>query len=175
MYGTTFAGGLYRFTVAIAQPDFNSHLLLGPQGSLYGSNGIGGANNIGFIFKLSRSGFSIVASFPSDANRQAGTFPQGVVMDSAGNFFGTMSADGADLEGTVFEVRQQCGQAGGVPSGERPCMGKDVRAFMRSFSTGLLELAGFRRSRCGCRGPRARPGFFREACPRRDGRSSLAA
>jgi uncharacterized repeat protein (TIGR03803 family) len=95
---------LYRFTVAIAQPDFNSHLLLGPQGSLYGSNGIGGANNIGFIFELSPKGFSIVASFPSDANRQAGIFPQGVVMDSSGNFYGTMQADGADLEGTVFKV-----------------------------------------------------------------------
>jgi uncharacterized repeat protein (TIGR03803 family) len=95
---------LYRFTTAITQPDFNSHLLLGPQGSLYGSNGIGGANNIGFIFKVSSSGFSIVASFPSDVNREWGIMPQGVVMDSSGNFYGTMLEDGTDLQGTVFQV-----------------------------------------------------------------------
>jgi uncharacterized repeat protein (TIGR03803 family) len=95
---------LYRFTVAISQPDFNNHLLLSPQGNLYGSNGIGGANNTGFIFEVSPSGFSIVASFPSDVNREWGIFPQGVVMDSSGNFYGTMQADGADLEGTVFKV-----------------------------------------------------------------------
>ncbi len=95
---------LYRFTTAITQPDFNSHLLLGPEDSLYGSNGIGGANNIGFIFKVSSSGFSTVASFPSDVNREWGIMPQGVVMDSSGNFYGTMLEDGTDLQGTVFQV-----------------------------------------------------------------------
>jgi uncharacterized repeat protein (TIGR03803 family) len=96
---------IYRFTAAIGQPDFDSHLLLDSEGNLYGSNGIDGANNTGFIFKVTPSReFSIVASFPSDVNREWGIFPQGVVMDSSGKFYGTMLNDGADLEGTVFKV-----------------------------------------------------------------------
>lgn len=96
---------LYRFTVAISQPDFDNLLLRDSEGNLYGSNGIGGANNTGFIFKVTPGAeFSIVDSFPSDVNIDYGIFPQGVVMDPSGNFYGTMLFDGAAGYGTVFKV-----------------------------------------------------------------------
>jgi uncharacterized repeat protein (TIGR03803 family) len=96
---------LYRFTDAISSPYFDNLLHRDSAGNLYGSNEFGGANNTGFIFKVTPSGeFSIVASFPSDVNKSFGTFPQGIVMDSSGNFYGTMSDDGTDLWGTMFKV-----------------------------------------------------------------------
>ena len=97
---------IYRFTNAIKQPDFQSHLVIDSEGNLYGSNGIGGNNtNIGFIFEVTPNGdFSIIASYPNDVNPKWGIFPQGIVRDSAGNFYGTMQEGGADGVGTLFQV-----------------------------------------------------------------------
>jgi uncharacterized repeat protein (TIGR03803 family) len=96
---------IYRFTAAITEPNFDSHLVLDSAGNLYGANGIGGANNTGFIFKVSPAGdFSAIVDFPSDIDTSYGIFPQGIVRDSAGNFYGTMLADGVSQAGTLFKV-----------------------------------------------------------------------
>jgi uncharacterized repeat protein (TIGR03803 family) len=96
---------IYRFTNAIKFPYFQSHLVIDSNGNLYGSNGYGGKEGRGFIFRVTTNReFSIIASYPSNTNRKWGTVPQGIVRDSAGNFYGTMQQGGADGVGTVFKV-----------------------------------------------------------------------
>jgi hypothetical protein len=102
---------LYRFTDAITQPDFDSHLLQDGSGNLYGANGIGRANFSGFVFKVTLSGeFNILASVPCTAQSQYGYQPQGITMDSAGNFYGSMFIGGIKNTncpygcGTVFKT-----------------------------------------------------------------------
>ena len=105
---------LYRFTKAIAQPSFATHLLSDSEGNLYGVNQTGGANFSGFLFKLDPSGkFTIFYSFPSTSQVQDGSHPMGVARDSAGNFYGSMLEDGqpecgppnsGEGCGTVFKI-----------------------------------------------------------------------
>ena len=107
---------LYAFTPDIKQPDFQGRTFFDAQGNFYGVNGIGGSHNSGFIFKLGTDGtFSYVFDFPSTADVPDGSFVRGVVMDSAGNFYGSMLLHGDVLGncetagqqqgcGTVFEV-----------------------------------------------------------------------
>jgi uncharacterized repeat protein (TIGR03803 family) len=103
---------LFTFTPEIMpEPLFARHLLLA-NGSLYGVNQIGGANFSGFIFRLDSQGtFTTVFSFPSTIQEQDGNNPQGVTMDSSGNFYGSMLTDGFQGNdcgvqgcGTVFKV-----------------------------------------------------------------------
>ena len=103
---------LFTFTPEIMpEPLFARHLLWA-KGALYGVNQIGGANFSGFIFELDSHGkFSTLFSFPSTTQEQDGNNPQGVTMDSAGKFYGTMLTDGFQGNscgfqgcGTVFKV-----------------------------------------------------------------------
>jgi len=104
---------LFTFTEAVTpEPLYANHLLRDSQGNLYGVNQIGGANFSGFIFKLTPGGeFTTIFSFPSTAQEQDGSNPQGVTMDSAGNFYGSMLIRGFQNNdcgfqgcGTVFKV-----------------------------------------------------------------------
>jgi uncharacterized repeat protein (TIGR03803 family) len=89
------------------QPDFASRLLLDSKGNLYGVNQIGGAHFSGFIFKVDPKGkFTILFSFPSTSEEQDGSNPQGVTMDSAGNFYGSMLIRGSQDNNCGF---QGCG------------------------------------------------------------------
>jgi uncharacterized repeat protein (TIGR03803 family) len=103
---------VFTFPPETVQPDFAGRLLRDSKGNLYGVNQIGGAHFSGFIFKVDTKGkFTILFSFPSTVEEQDGSNPQGVTMDSAGNFYGSMlirgSQDnncGAQGCGTVFKV-----------------------------------------------------------------------
>ncbi len=121
LYGTTYQGGtaksgvvyridtngqetvIYTFT---GQPDGAkpyAGLILDGSGNMYGTTTEGGAANRGTVFKIDPSGTeTIIHSFKGGAD---GAAPYGgVVMDSAGNLFGTTSEGGTSNAGTVFKI-----------------------------------------------------------------------
>jgi uncharacterized repeat protein (TIGR03803 family) len=123
LYGTTTYGGkdkqgtvfmisatgtesiLYFFTggkIDGAQPQ--AGLVIDSAGSLYGTTVVGGANGEGMVFKISTGGTESVLHFfagaPTDGNEPVA----GLIMDSAGNLYGTTAVGGANDEGTVFKI-----------------------------------------------------------------------
>jgi uncharacterized repeat protein (TIGR03803 family) len=76
-------------------------LLLGGDGSLYGTTTADGAHGYGSIFRLSPDGtLNAIASFDKD-NGDAGT---GLLLGKDGNFYGTASFGGSDDRGTIFRL-----------------------------------------------------------------------
>lgn len=78
-------------------------LTVDASGNLYGTTFNGGANDDGTVFEVSaaRHTLTTLASF----NGTNGMHPRGgLVVDAAGNLFGTANGGGASNDGTVFEV-----------------------------------------------------------------------
>jgi uncharacterized repeat protein (TIGR03803 family) len=78
-------------------------MVIDSQGDLFGTTQNGGANNDGTVFEITAGSGTIttIASFSSST----GTNPWGQLMiDSAGNLYGTTNHGGANSDGTVFEV-----------------------------------------------------------------------
>lgn len=74
-------------------------------GNLYGTTSKGGgSNNAGVVFKVNKKGILTVlysfAGFPSDGDYPAA----GLVMDKAGNLYGTTVEGGSSGNGTVFKL-----------------------------------------------------------------------
>jgi len=71
-------------------------------GNLYGTTEMGGASGYGTIYKIDASGTeTVLYSFPGQPGGQQ---PQaGVILDSAGNLYGTTVAGGTYNYGSVFE------------------------------------------------------------------------
>lgn len=81
-------------------------LIADKSGNLYGTTYSGGAHGLGTVFKINKSGSeSVLYSFcgvvgcPDGANPYAG-----LIMDTAGNLYGTTLGGGANNNGTVFEL-----------------------------------------------------------------------
>jgi uncharacterized repeat protein (TIGR03803 family) len=137
LYGTTHAGGLgsgtvfelspngsggwtetvlYNFCPAMncadgANPTY-SYVTFDSAGNLYGTAYAGGANGYGVVFELSpgQSGWTeqVLYSF---ANSPDGANPvNGLVMDAAGNLYGTTYNGGAGGNGAVFELSPSAGR-----------------------------------------------------------------
>jgi uncharacterized repeat protein (TIGR03803 family) len=122
-YGTTTEGGTFNrgtifkvntkgkevvlrnFTGGPKGGQPGAGLVLDSAGNFYGSTSAGGTSNSGTVFKLDTTGQEIVLySFCSVALCVDGAFPlAGVVVDSAGNLYGTTN-EGGTYEGTVFKV-----------------------------------------------------------------------
>jgi uncharacterized repeat protein (TIGR03803 family) len=121
LYGTTAGGGANNdgtvFEISSSSGNistiasFNgsngsdplSTLFMDSGGNLYGTTNSGGANNEGTIFKIAHgtSTITVLASMTS----ASGTYPlEGVVMDSAGNLYGTGWGGGAYNDGTVWKL-----------------------------------------------------------------------
>ncbi len=89
-----------------------SYVMLDSVGNLYGTTEAGGANGVGTVFELSPSGTSwnetVLYSFCSvgDYNCTDGTSPlSGLIMDQAGNLYGTTTYLGASgWGGNPFEL-----------------------------------------------------------------------
>jgi uncharacterized repeat protein (TIGR03803 family) len=110
---------LYHFTGAGgdgASPGYGD-LAFDAEGNIYGTTFNGGGdggncspyNNCGVVFKLTRLGGSwtesVLWSFSQSGN--GGCVPEsGVVLDSAGNLYGTTFFCGADGEGVVYQLTQ---------------------------------------------------------------------
>jgi uncharacterized repeat protein (TIGR03803 family) len=75
-------------------------------GNLYGTTSFGGANGDGAVYKLSRSGSgwteSVIYSFQGANDGQAPV--GGVILDQAGNLYGTTFLGGLNGGGTVYKL-----------------------------------------------------------------------
>jgi uncharacterized repeat protein (TIGR03803 family) len=121
LYGTTPQGGAnFEGTVfevaagsstvtplaSFTSGNFNqgsSGVVIDAHGNLYGTTYEGGTNSQGSVFEVVHNSGAIttLASFGSST----GTYPSsGLVMDSAGNLFGTTSRGGVNSSGTIFEL-----------------------------------------------------------------------
>jgi uncharacterized repeat protein (TIGR03803 family) len=124
LYGTTEGGGafgvfgtvfkldatgnltvLHSFGGAPTDGEFPlAGLIRDKAGNLYGTTEVGGAFNNGTVFKVDSTGKETVlhsfAGSPSD-----GGFPQGgLILDKAGNLYGTTGKGGASNLGTIFKL-----------------------------------------------------------------------
>jgi len=90
-----------------------SRLVVDSAGNLYGTTVVGGIikacpvqRGCGVVFKLAphKNGQWAYTVLHKFTNGQDGALAHGVVMDAAGNLYGTTIAGGADGLGTVFEV-----------------------------------------------------------------------
>ena len=82
-------------------------LIFDPSGNVYGATTLGGTGSGGTVFKLTPSNgswtYSLVYSFTGPPHASCG--PQGsLVMDGAGNLYGTTFCDGAHGLGSVFKL-----------------------------------------------------------------------
>jgi uncharacterized repeat protein (TIGR03803 family) len=121
VYGTTISGGtfqsgivfkvtpggketvVYSFTGGNDGGIPQAGLVVDSEGNLYGTTGAGGAGFSGTVFKLDPSGVETVLYAFTGATD--GGYPAaGVILDSAGNLYGTTQFGGAYGFGTVFEV-----------------------------------------------------------------------
>jgi uncharacterized repeat protein (TIGR03803 family) len=127
LYGTSWIGGAYDRGAAYqltpsgagwtdtvlhsfqdAGPDgglLYAGLIFDGSGNLFGVTTNGGTGGAGTIFELTPSGsdwnFTVLYSFPGGSN--CGSYND-LVMDSAGNLYGTTLCTGASREGAVFKL-----------------------------------------------------------------------
>ena len=94
---------LHSFNGKQGENPFGSGLVRDSAGNLYGTAENGGAANAGVVFKLSKTGKeTVLYTFKGGAD---GSNPNGgVILDSAGNLYGTAYQGGAANQGVVFEV-----------------------------------------------------------------------
>jgi len=121
LYGTTWAGGtdsnfgivykvntngketvLHAFNGNDGGTPYDS-LVVDITGNLYGTAAMGGDSGAGVVFRLTPRGTeTVLHSFADDPD---GALPLGgLVMDAAGNLFGTTAFGGSREEGTVFRI-----------------------------------------------------------------------
>ena len=136
LYGTTNSGGLGSGTVFELSPNgsggwtetvlYNfcsesncadganptyAYVTFDKQGNLYGTAYAGGANGYGVVYKLTpgQSGWTETVLY-SFANSPDGANPvNGLLMDTAGNLYGTTYAGGSGGNGSVFELKSSGG------------------------------------------------------------------
>jgi uncharacterized repeat protein (TIGR03803 family) len=94
--------------------DSLASLVFDSKGNLYGTTLSGGANGGGTVFEvptpLGQGGEKVLYSFCQLANCADGGAPHAsLVLDSAGNLYGTASEGGVNQGGVVFELSQQNG------------------------------------------------------------------
>lgn len=127
LYGTTTSGGahgqgtvfrisasgvekvIYSFCAQQSCTDGASPfdgLIADKSGNAYGTTYSGGAHGLGTVFKISASGVeSVLYSFCAASTCADGANPYaGLIMDAAGNLYGTTLGGGANNNGTVFEL-----------------------------------------------------------------------
>ena len=96
------ASVLHVFTAAEGNPGFST-FVEDSNGILYGTTSTGGTNGLGTVFKFNTltNQFNTIASFSSATG---GNPEAGMVMDGAGNLYGTTTTGGGGFSGTIFEV-----------------------------------------------------------------------
>ena len=102
-------------------------LTLGADGYFYGTSQEGGANDLGTIFKVSTTGqLTVLHSFAGGTTD--GSYPvSGVIIDAAGNLFGTTSYGGTFSGGLVYKLAPNGTETvlhsfGGTGDGQYPAL-----------------------------------------------------
>jgi uncharacterized repeat protein (TIGR03803 family) len=121
LYGTTVTGGkagmvyeieagggvkmLYNFQPPPDGTAPQSGLTLDAAGSLYGTTGAGGAANAGVVYKLNSAGNeTVLYTFTGSLDSAGGGLEGNVVLDKAGNLYGTTAAGGTAGQGTIYKL-----------------------------------------------------------------------
>src|SRR5580658_681412 len=92
---------LHRFTGADGSYPVGS-VIADPAGSLFGTTYYGGANGVGTVFKLDKTGLTVLHSLAWTAN--GGNPSSNLVRDAAGNLYGTTPMGGGAHNGVVFKL-----------------------------------------------------------------------
>ena len=98
---------LYSFTGGTDGGNPEAGLVRDTAGNLYGTTSSGGASNQGTVFKLDTTGKeTVLHSFTggADGGFLVGFPMGGVILDAAGNLYGTTPSGGASNQGTVFKL-----------------------------------------------------------------------
>jgi uncharacterized repeat protein (TIGR03803 family) len=166
LYGTTLNGGaynyygtvfkmsksgsesvLYSFTGGADGADPWTGLVRDAAGNLFGTTN-GGGTNYGVVFKVDTSGAETVLHTFTGGTTD-GCDPYGpLVLDKAGNLYGTTSGCGASGLGTVFKVSKAGAEtvlhnfAGGSSDGELPEINTGVLMDAKGNLFGFTELGG---------------------------------
>jgi uncharacterized repeat protein (TIGR03803 family) len=119
---------------------------LGPSGEIYGGTTDGGSANAGVLFELSPSGgswsYSVLYQFQGSLDGG----PLGpLVLDSAGNLYGTTTAQGIYRMGSVFELAHSNGgwsyttlhDFTGIDDGRQPWAGPALDSHGNLYGTAL--------------------------------------
>jgi uncharacterized repeat protein (TIGR03803 family) len=120
LYGTTFGitnkGTVYElsadhqtFTILASFNTSNganpeAALAMDSQGNLYGTTENGGANSDGTIFELSGPNHQTLTTLLNMNSSTGSAAHETLIVDAAGDIFGTTSGGGANFSGTVFEL-----------------------------------------------------------------------
>jgi uncharacterized repeat protein (TIGR03803 family) len=79
-------------------------LTLGPDGNFYGTTDLGGANNLGTVFKVTPGGVLTTLYDFGSPEVGSGSAISGLVRAGDGNFYGTTNGGGANHYGEVFKI-----------------------------------------------------------------------
>jgi uncharacterized repeat protein (TIGR03803 family) len=126
LYGTTKYGGngtlllqgtVFKITAAGAESILHafpsgptdggypvSPLIMDSNGNLFGTTPSGGQNKLGTVFKISSAGAESVLYSFAGATTDGNEPSSGLIVDSAGNLYGTTGIGGAYDAGTVFRI-----------------------------------------------------------------------
>jgi len=118
-YGSTTIGTIYRLTpdgqisviyTFAGDEDGESpsgNLVLDKKGNLYGVTTFGGHYSLGTLFRITPRGKEIQLHAFAEDQTDGGEPTGGVVVDKAGNLFGTTPWGGSNYSGTIFKVTPQ--------------------------------------------------------------------
>ena len=128
--GTVFeiakTGGSYASTPTILAsftptngPGVAAGLIMDAAADLFGTTYAGGVNGYGSVFEIAKTGngYANTPTTLASFNGTDGATPEaGLIIDSAGDLFGTTSGGGNFSEGTVFEIAKTGGSYAGTPT-----------------------------------------------------------
>ena len=132
LFGTTTVGGTYSGGTVyeivktptgyastpfiLASLDFNSTpysgLTMDAAGNLFGTTTHGGAYGFGSVFEVAKTatGYASTQTILASFGNSDGAVPMGgLIIDAAGNLFGTTASGGTIGNGTVFEIAKNAG------------------------------------------------------------------
>ncbi len=107
--GTVFElpAGASTITTLASFPAYtspNGGLVVDAAGDLFGTTQYGGSDYDGTVFELAAGASTVTTLWSFDGNADGGNPAGGLLIDAAGDLFGTTQAGGSDYNGTVFEL-----------------------------------------------------------------------